>query len=113
MKNIDVVDKWLRFKEGKSGSMSTDGKELYSYALLIGDTDKEGLKVVFLHQSTVTTARHINLAKAYADKVYLDGIEVPNDLERGTIARLRRQHKKHRSFVKSCYQCQATKESNV
>ena len=113
MKNIDVVDKWLRFKEGKSGSMSTNGKELYSYALLIGDTDEEGLKVVFLHQSSVTTARHTNLAKAYADKVYLDGIEVPNDLERGTIARLRRQHKKHRSFVKSCYQCQATKESNV
>ena len=76
MRNIDVVDKWIRFKEGKSGSMSTDGKGLYSYALKIGDTNNEGLKIVFIHQSSVTTARHTNLAKRYADKIYRNGIEV-------------------------------------
>ena len=74
--NQAVVWHWMNGKPFKSLRMSTDGRELFSYNLCIGDTDKETDEKV-LRDWTVggigfysqTTSTHVNLARRYADRV--------------------------------------------
>jgi hypothetical protein len=64
--NVGVVRAWMEGKYAQSGTMRTDGTNLWSYALLIGTTDGSGGKVAYEHRSSPTTNRHISLARQYA-----------------------------------------------
>ena len=46
--NDEVAQAWFDGREATSytGNFSTDGKEIYSYALQIGDTSEDGKKIV-------------------------------------------------------------------
>jgi hypothetical protein len=68
MNNLEVVKLWSKGRAGRSGNMSTDGKAIWSYAMLIGEL-VNGERVVYRRSRSVTTSKHINLAARYADKV--------------------------------------------
>lgn len=63
--NAVVVEAWLAGREAEAGNLSTDGQNLYSYALLIGqgkevyDYTAKG-ELGFKSQ---TTSSHVILAK--------------------------------------------------
>ena len=67
MKNLDVINAWKKGVSAKTKNLSTDGRELYSYALLIGYTDDLSRKVVKNYTKenyySVTTSIHVNMAK--------------------------------------------------
>jgi len=71
--NAEVISTWLGSREGKShtGNLTTDGKRLYSYALVIGDT-LAGEKIVLDYTASVgqfhsmTTSVHVGMAKRQA-----------------------------------------------
>ena len=71
--NTEVISTWLGSREGRShtGNLTTDGKRLYSYALVIGDT-LAGEKIVLDYTASVgqfqsmTTSQHVGLAKQQA-----------------------------------------------
>jgi hypothetical protein len=48
--------------------MSTDGQNIWSYAMLIGET-VDGEKVIYRRARSATTTKHINLAARFGDKV--------------------------------------------
>ena len=68
--NSDVIALWLRGQQASShtGNLSTDGKKLFSYALVIGDT-LAGEKIALDYTASVgqfqsqTTSQHVGLAK--------------------------------------------------
>ena len=68
--NTEVISTWLGSREGRShtGNLSTDGKKLYSYALVIGDT-LAGEKIALDYTASVgqfqsmTTSQHVGMAK--------------------------------------------------
>lgn len=68
MNNIEVAKFWSEGRAGRSGTMSTDGQAIWSYAMLIGET-VNGVRIVHRRRRSVTTTKHINLAARYADKV--------------------------------------------
>lgn len=68
MQNIEVAKAWSAGRKGKSGTMSTDGINIWSYAMLIGGV-VNGERVVYRRSRSVTTTKHVNLAARYADKV--------------------------------------------
>lgn len=81
MTNNDVVKSWVRgYPASNGGSLSTDGKELFSYRLLIGTTDENGTKTVYNYTAETrnfksqTTSRHVSIARSKADRV-----EVPSE----------------------------------
>lgn len=49
MRNVKVVEAWLKGRRGRSGTgaLRTDGKTLFSYKIVIGSVDDEGSKVVY------------------------------------------------------------------
>ena len=68
MRNNQVVRNWVAGKAGSAGNLTTDGKSLWSYNLLIGTTEG-GRKVVRDYTSggshgwvSQTTSRHVGLA---------------------------------------------------
>ena len=69
MTNQNVIKSWLSGHRAHGGNLSTNGVELYSYALLIGD--KSG-SIIFDHTSgggsyySQTTSCHVGLAKRLA-----------------------------------------------
>ena len=72
--NDDVVAAWLNDEPAKAGTLTTDGKKLFSYRLCIGDTlhaDKIALdytaSVGEFHSQTTST--HCGKAKREADQV--------------------------------------------
>lgn len=82
MKNEDVIKAWHEGKKAETDHLSTDGKKLYSYGLLIGirgedghlcvynytahsDTDWKGDRVE-PHFISNTTSKHVSLARPYA-----------------------------------------------
>ena len=75
--NKNVVWSWMNNKPLKSSGMHTDGKDLYSYNLLIGYTIPSLDDAKFVKDYTasglgfysMTTSTHVNLAKRYADIV--------------------------------------------
>ena len=71
----DTLQAWKDGKPIKSRTnLTTDGKNLYSYRLLIGFTGGDGKKILYLYQAptgnfvSTTTSKHIGQAKGYADK---------------------------------------------
>lgn len=68
MRNIEVAKAWSEGRKGEAGHFTTDGNNLWSYALLIGRT-VEGKKVVTRYRRSITTTKHTNLAARYADEV--------------------------------------------
>jgi len=68
--NNEVVGAWLNGERGSShtGNLSTDGRKLFSYALVIGDT-LAGEKIALDYTAsvgqfqTMTTSQHVGLAK--------------------------------------------------
>jgi hypothetical protein len=68
MTNKEVAVAWSEGRRAAAGHFSTDGKNLYSYALLIGQT-VGGKKVLTRYRVSVTTSKHTNLAARFADEV--------------------------------------------
>jgi hypothetical protein len=72
--NREVARAWSegRSAESHTGSFSTDGVRIWSYALLIGET-LNGEKVVKDYRSpnfvSATTSKHVSLAARYADAI--------------------------------------------
>ena len=73
VKQIPIL--WVNGQSGRTPnkSLSTDGKDLYSYKLKIGYTNDYGQKVVLKYTTrynsfvSTTTSRHVNLASYHAD----------------------------------------------
>jgi hypothetical protein len=71
MNNYDIAKAWANNKavQRKYKALSTDGDDLYSYALLIGYTNDQGKKVAIDYTRTGgdyrsnTTSTHVGLAK--------------------------------------------------
>lgn len=65
MRNVKVVEAWLKGKRGRSGTgaLRTDGQRLYSYKILIGETDPNGTRVVYDYRGPnkigLTVTRHV------------------------------------------------------
>jgi hypothetical protein len=69
MTNGEVAQAWMDGRAGHAMNFSTDGKILRSYALIIGDTRKDGTKVVgnFRRRGggefySMTTSHHVAYA---------------------------------------------------
>jgi hypothetical protein len=90
MRNIEVIKAWAEGRKASSGTgnLWTDGKILWSYSLAIGERTvrpHHTLVAVVDHTLSggsfysVTTSRHVNAAKRFADiviphyEVSLDG----------------------------------------
>ncbi|MBT5636966.1 MAG: hypothetical protein HOJ16_00110 [Candidatus Peribacter sp.] len=63
-----------------NGSYTTDGTKLYSYALMIGDTNEKGEKILFdyragttLGMQSMTTSQHVSKAVLSCDYIS-DGV---------------------------------------
>ena len=73
--NRAVVHHWLQSSPHRSMNMWTDGDRIYSYAMEIGHTTEDGVKVAKDHTAlgygfvTQTTSIHTNLASQFADRV--------------------------------------------
>ena len=73
VKQIPIL--WVNGQSGRTPnrSLTTDGKDLYSYKLKIGYTNEYGQKVILNYTTqynnfvSTTTSRHVNLASYYAD----------------------------------------------
>ena len=83
MNNHNVIKSWIRgFPAQNFGSegittLSTDGRDLFSYKLKIGYTTEKGNKVVKLYNAkgnnfkSMTTSRHVSMATVQADKTII------------------------------------------
>jgi hypothetical protein len=73
--NEEIARAWRRGRPATGNRWHTDGRTLWSYRLVIGETNERGDKIVYDHTAPAghgrskTTSRHVNLAKRYADKV--------------------------------------------
>ena len=76
--NENVAINWYRNTPSTNhgGTMSTNGRDLYSYNLLIGFTTQSGKKILLDYtagaghfQSMTTSSKHIPPARAHADEV--------------------------------------------
>lgn len=74
MDNNEVGRAWAAGKAANAGNLSTNGNEIYSYALKIGYT-LGGKKIAIDYSKTggkyfsQTTSHHVSIAKRNADKV--------------------------------------------
>lgn len=74
MRNSEVVRSWYNGNTARSGHLRTDGRNLWSYNLLIG-TVKNGNRCVFNYTSgggsfvSVTTSRHVGMAARFGNVV--------------------------------------------
>ena len=68
MTNLEVAKSWSQGRAAASGNMSTDGWDIWSYAMLIGETIN-GERVVYRRARSQTTTKHINLAARFGDRV--------------------------------------------
>jgi len=77
MTNYDIVTAWINNKSfsRKHKALSTDGANLFSYALKIGYTNEQGKKVAIDYTSSggwmrsMTTSQHVGLAKDKCDLI--------------------------------------------
>lgn len=64
MRNVQVVEAWLQGKRGRSGNgvLRTDGQKLFSYKVVIGNSEEEQ-KVVYDYRGPnkigLATTRHV------------------------------------------------------
>lgn len=76
MRNIEVVERWINGRKGRSGNgnLRTDGTKLFSYEIVIGDTQDEKTVYDFRGPNKVglATTRHVFCAiRIGGDKVKL------------------------------------------
>ena len=76
LQNHVVAEMWGRSRSASNhnGSFRSDGINLYSYNLVIGETNKRGEKIIHDyttngHYYSVTTSRHVGYGKRHADIV--------------------------------------------
>ena len=76
LKNHIVAKMWgmSRSALNHNGSFRSDGVNLYSYNLLIGETTENGNKVIYDYTASgkfysITTSRHVGYGKRYSDIV--------------------------------------------
>jgi len=73
MSNDKVCKAWIEGKKAKSNSMSTDGLSLFSYKMKIGQTLNFGIKEVLNVQKpffySMTTSKHVGIAKSYCSRI--------------------------------------------
>ena len=67
MKNEEVIQSFISGTTGRAGNLLTDGSQLWSYGLLIGET-RGAQKVVFNYTVTgryvsKTTSKHVKMAQ--------------------------------------------------
>jgi len=82
--NEQIVHAWStgRAAENHRGSFTTDGKDLYSYRLMIGTTNEENEKVLFDYTSggmgyySQTTSCHVGKARLAADWIQVNDVEL-------------------------------------
>lgn len=73
--NAQVVKAWAKGRRAKSsnGNLSTDGKDLFSYRMRIGRTleheFKQALNVSGRYSYSLTTSKHVSLARGYAHEI--------------------------------------------
>ena len=72
--NSDVAEAWGRNRRKSASNMSTDGRELYSYDLMIGYTAEDGKKVLIDYTaaggrfiSMTTSGKHISPSRWVAN----------------------------------------------
>lgn len=69
--NDNVAHRWAQGLPAKSGTMSTDGQDIYSYLLKIGYTDAHGKKIAIRYQGrhsvSNTTSHHVSLVIQKSD----------------------------------------------
>ena len=73
MTNKQVVQSFIRGRRGRAGHIRTDGQDLFSYDLKIGET-RGGQKIVFNytrsgHFESQTTSKHVRLAEQCGAKL--------------------------------------------
>ena len=67
--NSTVVEMFLNGQVGSSRSMTTNGKELYSYQSLVGlRVGEKGIVVVKPSRWSRTTARHVGILREIAQR---------------------------------------------
>ena len=76
MRNDAVVRAFSRGERAAAGNLSTDGRSLYSYDLKIGERTLGGIVVANFTSPggrfvSMTTSKHVGLAKRVADTVML------------------------------------------
>jgi len=76
MRNDAVVRAFSRGQRGAAGALHTDGRSLYSYDLKIAEKTLGGIVVADFtspggHFVSMTTSKHVGLAKRVADTVML------------------------------------------
>ncbi len=73
MKNKEVIQSFINNNYGRAGNLMTDGNDLFSYGLKIGET-RVGYKVVFNYTASgeyqsKTTSKHVRLAERCGAKL--------------------------------------------
>ena len=92
--NVNVANLWAKSKSAKSynAQLSTDGRYLYSYDLVIGWTKPNGDKVAILYNApngafeSVTTSTHVRYAINASDYAELP---VGHRLTKQSVKRLK------------------------
>ena len=82
--NEQVVYAWATggAAENHRGSFTTDGKNIYSYRLMIGTTNEKNEKVLFDYTSgrmgyySQTTSCHVGKARLAADWIQINDVEL-------------------------------------
>lgn len=77
MTNKEVAQSWASGRSASTQNLSTDGRSLYSYKLLIGFTATKGEKIALQYQASAgsewfrsrTTSCHVSLAMSQSDQV--------------------------------------------
>lgn len=77
MTNKEVAQSWAKGRSAKVKNLSTNGRDLYSYNLLIGFTTKKGEKIALQYQASAgsewfrskTTSCHVSLAMRQSNQV--------------------------------------------
>ncbi len=66
MSNLSVARSWMRGESAKTRHLSTDGRSLWSYNLLIAKRDAYGIQVYDYTASgqfvSMTTSKHVGIA---------------------------------------------------
>ena len=81
--NGNIAYYWRKNQAATNGRQcyTTDGKDLYSYALKIGTTNEQGEKVLFNYTAngikyySQTTSCHVGKSRHYADWIQVNEVE--------------------------------------
>lgn len=84
--NAGVARAWAAGRPGQSGTMRTDGVDIFSYALRIGTTI-DGRKIGYKYQSprfvSRRTSHHVSTLFGHADEIVEPVVDIVDIVERG------------------------------